>query len=289
MSMAIEWHDLHTPNSSASLYLRALRTRTIRGKTLPATGLRCTLRVDRDHLAAYRGLCRFPDDGHLPATYPHVMAFGLHLQLMTAPAFPFPLLGMIHLGNRIEVLRPLGALDSLRFAVHAEHLRPHAKGGTFDLVTEAEDGLGVIWRETSRMLVRGLRLDASADDAVTAHEAPSELRPLTRWYADSDIGRRYAKVSGDYNPIHLSDLSARLFGFPTAIAHGMYSLARTLAAVQDHLPTSGYGVDVAFHKPVRLPTEVILSTSELQPPAGQLRLEGHNGPVHLEGRWFGLT
>ncbi|MFR0674351.1 MaoC family dehydratase [Enterobacterales bacterium AW_CKDN230030176-1A_HGKHYDSX7] len=287
--MAIEWHDLHAPDSAASLYLRALRTRTIRGTTLPTSGLRCTLRIDRDPLAAYRGLCRFPDEGHLPATYPHVMAFGLHLQLMTAPAFPFPLLGMVHLGNRLEVLRPLGGLDSLRFSVHAEHLRPHAKGGTFDLVTEAEDGLGVIWRETSRMLVRGLRLDASADDTVAAPDGPAEVKPLTRWYADGDIGRRYAKVSGDYNPIHLSVLSARLFGFPTAIAHGMYSLARTLAALQSHLPRQGYGVDVAFRKPVRLPTEVILSTSDLHAPAGQLRLEGHDGPLHLEGRWFELT
>ncbi|MBA1190494.1 acyl dehydratase [Pseudomonas entomophila] len=287
--MAIEWHDLHAPDPTASLYLRALRTRTIRGKTLPAHGLRCTLRVDRDHLAAYRGLCRFPDDSHLPATYPHVLAFGLHLQLMTAPDFPFPLLGMVHLGNRLEVLRPLGALDSLQFAVHAENLRPHAKGGTFDLVTEAEDGLGVIWRETSRMLVRGLRLDVPADADATAHDAPSTQAPLTRWYADSDIGRRYAKVSGDYNPIHLSAVSARLFGFPTAIAHGMYSLARTLAALQDHLPSSGHGVEVAFHKPIRLPSEVILSTSDLQGTTGQMRLEGHSGPLHLEGRWYGLT
>jgi hypothetical protein len=147
------------------------------------------------------------------------MAFTLQLQLLTANAFPFPLLGLVHLHNRIEVLRPLG-IDGLRFA--CMHRTCRRTGGTFDLVTEAEDGLGLLWRETSRMLVRGLKLDGSAQPASAAEPAEPEA---TRWYADSDIGRRYAKVCGDYNPIHLSAASARLFGFPTAIAHGMWSKA----------------------------------------------------------------
>jgi acyl dehydratase len=100
------------------------------------------------------------------------------------------------------------------------------------------------------------------------------LPEATRWYADSDIGRRYAKVCGDYNPIHLSAVSARLFGFPTAIAHGMWSKAMALAALRGHLPHSGYAFEVDFRKPVRLPSEVVLSASAAG-PAGQLRLDGH--------------
>ncbi|WP_369988240.1 MaoC family dehydratase [Pseudomonas xanthosomatis] len=280
--MTTHWLDLHHPASRASLYLRALGKRKISGEHLPDQGLRCFLRVDPANLAAYRRLCHFADDGRLPGTYPHVMAFALQLQLLTARDFPFPLPGLVHLHNRIEVLRPLGGIDGLRFAVHADNLQPHAKGGTFDLVTEAEDGLGLLWRETSRMLVRGLKLEASA--APTDEPLAQGLPEATRWYADSDIGRRYARVCGDYNPIHLSPLSARLFGFPKAIAHGMWSKAMALAALKGHLPKAGYAFEVAFHKPVRLPSEVMLGASEAG-PSGQLRLDGHGALLHMTGSW----
>lgn len=285
MSMNRQWHDLHSPDSSASLYLRAARKRKITGDSLPAFGVRCALRVQPDNLAAYRRLCHFADDGRLPGTYPHVMAFTLQLQLLTAAKFPFPLLGLVHLHNSIQVLRPLGGVDELRFAVYTDNLQAHPKGGTFDLITEAEDGLGLLWRETSRMLVRGLRLEGSASEVAEAE--PGVLPEATRWYADSDIGRRYAKVCGDYNPIHLSAATARLFGFPKAIAHGMWSQAMALAALSTHLPKAGYAFAVDFRKPVRLPSEVILSASAAG-PEGELRLDGHGDLLHMVGRWHTL-
>lgn len=279
------WHDLHRPDSRLGLYLRALGKRRITGSQLPVQGLRCYLRVDHDNLEAYRRLCHFADDGRLPGTYPHVMAFSLQLQLLSAHDFPFPLLGLVHLRNSLQVLRPLGGIDGLRFAVHADNLQAHAKGGTFDLITEAEDGLGLLWRETSRMLVRGLKLEQQVEQAPETQ--PDALPEATRWYADSDIGRRYARVCGDYNPIHLSRLSARLFGFPRAIAHGMWSQAMALAALQGHLPRASYAFEVDFLKPVRLPSEVLLSASEAG-PSGVLRLDGHGGLVHMLGGWHSL-
>lgn len=279
------WHDLNSPDSRASLYLRAASKRKISGHALPADGLRCFIPMQPGNLAAYRNLCHFTDDARLPGTYPHIMAFNLQLQLLTAHGFPFPLLGLVHLHNRIEVLRPLGGIDGLHFAVFADNLQPHAKGGTFDLITEAEDGLGLLWRETSRMLVRGLKLEGQPEESEESE--PQPLPETTRWYADSDIGRRYAKVCGDYNPIHLSATSARLFGFPRAIAHGMWSKAMALAALRGHLPGSGYAFEVDFRKPVRLPSEVVLSASAAG-PAGELRLDGHGELLHMVGRWGSL-
>lgn len=283
MTMARPWHDLLSPDARASLYLRALRKRGISGDRLPETGLRCFLRVQPDNLTAYRQLCHFADHGRLPPTYPHVMAFSLQLQLLTANNFPFPLLGLVHLHNEVQVHRPLGGIDGLRFGVYADNLQPHAKGGTFELITEAEDGLGLLWRETSRMLVRGLRLEGQPRESQQVE--PGNLPEVTRWYADSDIGRRYAKACGDYNPIHLSASSARLFGFPTAIAHGLWTKAMAMAALRGHLPPSGYAFSVDFHKPVRLPSEVVLSASEAG-PEGVLRLDGQGERVlHMLGSW----
>ena len=80
------------------------------------------------------------------------------------------------------------------------------------------------------MLCRGVKLEGEPVEEVLA--STLELMEVTRWKAPADIGRQYAKVSGDYNPIHLSAVSAKLFGFPTAIAHGLWNKARTLAALE---------------------------------------------------------
>jgi acyl dehydratase len=95
--------------------------------------------------------------------------------------------------------------------VHAQNLKPHPKGATFDIVTTARDALGLLWEAQSRMLCRGVKLEGAATDA--ALPTPTHVSELTRWTAPADIGRRYARVSGD-NPIHLSALTAKLFGFP---------------------------------------------------------------------------
>lgn len=282
MSMTRPWQELSHTAALSSLYLRAAGKRKITGHTLPDLGLRCYLEVQPQCLDAYRKLCRFSDDGHLPPTYPHVMAFALQLQLLTDKAFPFPLLGLVHLHNSIRVLRPLGGISRLRFSVSVDNLQPHEKGATFDLITEAEDGLGLLWSETSRMLCRGLK--SVGEQTATPTPDNEVLNELTRWYADSNIGRCYAKVCGDYNPIHLSATSAKLFGFPTAIAHGMWTKAMTLAALRNHLPVSKYEFAVDFLKPVRLPSEVILNASPTA-TEGQLRLDGHGGLVHMRGAW----
>ncbi|WP_439889411.1 MaoC family dehydratase [Pseudomonas sp. MBLB4123] len=283
--MVIDWHELAEPPALPGLYARALLRRGIRGRSLPELGLRCPVSVDPAHLARYRAICACQDDARLPPTYPHVLAFALQLKLLAHPSFPFPLLGLVHLENRIRVLRQLGGLGPFTVSVHTADLRPHDKGAQFSLVTRLQDQLGLLWEGDSRILCRGLRLEGHPPD----HDTPPEqaLAELSRWQAPADIGRRYARIAGDCNPIHLSALSARLFGFPRAIAHGLWNKARCLAALSEHLPTAGYEVEVRFQKPVLLPAELRLMASA--PAAqGQLRLLGENDLPHLAGRWRAL-
>jgi acyl dehydratase len=79
-----------------------------------------------------------------------------------------------------------------------------------------------------------------------------------------DIGRRYAGVSGDRNPIHLHALTARAFGFPSAIAHGMWTLARSLATLDGRLGER-HNSEVEFRAPLRIPGRA------------RLRLAGEDG------------
>ena len=278
----MQWKTLGTTPFLPPLYWRAALKRKITGNTLPEQGLRCRVSIDPKQVAAYRKVCGFAESPILPATYPHILAFGLQMQLLTDKKFPFPLLGLIHLSNRIRIHRPLGGVSELSIAVHAQNLRPHPKGAIFDLITTVEDSLGLLWEAESRMLCRGVKLEGEPED--DAQPSPTQVSELTRWKAPADIGRRYARVAGDYNPIHLSAITAKLFGFPTAIAHGLWNKARTLAALADHLPKANFEVTVHFRKPVRLPSEVTLLASEAG-SSGQLRLVGAGDLEHMVGSW----
>ncbi|WP_411381302.1 MaoC family dehydratase [Pseudomonas sp. MPB26] len=283
----MHWKTLDTAPFLPPLYWRAALKRKITGSTLPEQGLRCPVSINPTQVAAYRKVCGFADSPMLPATYPHILAFGLQMQLLTDQRFPFPLLGLIHLSNRIRIHRPLGGVSELSVGVHAQNLKPHPKGATFDLVTTVEDALGLLWEADSRMLCRGVKLEGEPGSDVV-QPSPTQVSELTRWNAPADIGRRYARVSGDYNPIHLSALTAKLFGFPQAIAHGLWNKARTLAALGEHLPAANIEIDVAFKKPVRLPGAVTLLSSA-PGSAGEFWLKGPGDIEYMVGKWRPLA
>jgi acyl dehydratase len=208
--------------------------------------------VDRDRLAAYDRVCGFSVRETLPPTYPHMLAFPLHLALMTDPRFPFPAIGLVHIYNRITQHRPLSAAETLSLRVWAEPIQPHPRGRQVAVRTEARVGEELVWEEVSTNLRRG-----GGDETAKAPAVPSAegLPAVATWKLRGDLGRRYAAVSGDYNPIHIHPLTARLFGFPTAIAHGMWTKARCLAALGPQVPDA-FTVRVAFRKPIVLPARV---------------------------------
>jgi hypothetical protein len=278
----MEWQTLDSSPFLPPLYWRALLKRKITGNHLPDKGLRCHIRVNPEDVAAYRKVCGFVDSSVLPGTYPHILAFGLQMQLLTDKQFPFPLLGLIHLSNRIRIHRPLGGVSNVMVGVYVHNLRPHAKGATFDIATTVEDVLGLLWEADSRMLCRGAAL--AGEPREDPLSTSSNISELARWKAPADIGRQYARVSGDYNPIHLSTLTAKLFGFPQAIAHGLWNTARTLAALHQHLPAANVEIEVEFKKPVRLPSEVVLLTSAAG-SSGELLLKGADNIQHMLGKW----
>jgi acyl dehydratase len=210
--------------------------------------------VDRDRLAAYDRVCGFSLSDTLPATYPHMLAFPMQLALMTDGSFPFPAIGLVHIANRIVQHRPLHLGDELSITVGATPLEPHPRGRQFSLLTEVRVGEELVWEEVSTNLRRG---SGGEESARTQVEPPSadKLPVSATWRLPGDLGRRYGSVSGDLNPIHVHPLSARLFGFPSAIAHGMWTKARCLAALDSELP-SRFSVEVAFRRPILLPATV---------------------------------
>jgi acyl dehydratase len=213
-------------------------------------------RASERHLRRYREVCGFPDGESLPVTYPHVMAMPLHLALMTHPAFIVRLMGLVHITNEIEWCRPLPAGATYVIRSWVEGHRDTDRGQEFDLMTELEDGEGVAWRERSTLLSRQRGSGAQATRSARAalrHPKPAAEVPVVeqRLEAGRAVGRRYGWVSGDLNPIHVADWGARLFGFDRAVAHGMWSMARSLAALGPEL-SPDCRISVEFKLPLFL-------------------------------------
>jgi acyl dehydratase len=239
--------------------------------------------VDRDKVAAYSEVCGFSSRDRLPVTYPHVLAFPLHMAIMADGRFPFGAVGLVHIENRIIQRRPIGLQEPLAIRVRPTAIEPHPRGRSFALLTEVLVEEEPVWEGLSRMLRRGAG-DAGRPTATPqgAADNGAELPPDGEWRIGGDIGRRYATVSGDRNPIHMHALAAKAFGFPRAIAHGMWTKARCLAALERRLPDA-FSAEVSFRKPILLPARVqfLSATEGREIPFAVRGAELHT--IHLEG------
>ena len=207
-------------------------------------------------LGAYRELCAFPVSPVLPITYPHLTAFPMAMSLMTRRDFPFPVLGLVHIRNVIEQPRPISAAEPLTFDVSIAQPHEHPRGSAFDVTADARNEFGeTVWHSVSTYLHRTNTGSTSPD----RRSAPAEIPPT--WQLPADLGRRYASISGDRNPIHLYPWTAKLFGFRRQIAHGMWTMARCLAALHATESPSAVRAGVDFRAPVPLPSKVTFTTS----------------------------
>ena len=246
------------------------------------TGLafrRPPLEIRREHVTAYDAVCGFPVKDTVPLTYPHILGFPLHLRVMTDPAFPFPAMGSVHLTNIITAHRAVTVGETVEVTVWPENIRPHAKGRIVDFVTEVTAEGELVWEGRSTYLRRG-KGSADAPSAPAFDDDPTS--GLT-WRLEGDLGRRYAAVSGDRNPIHLYALTAKALGFKRQIAHGMWSKARCVAALENRLPDA-VTVEVAFRKPIFLPGTVAFGSRQSDEGFAFVLRDPRSGAPHLQGR-----
>jgi acyl dehydratase len=204
------------------------------------------------------------------------------MAVMADGSFPFGAVGLVHIENSIIQHRRIGLDEELRITVRPTKLEPHPSGRTFSLVTEAWIGRQRAWEEVSTMLRRGG--GGSGAKASRLRDAGGDLAVSGEWRLGGDLGRRYAAVSGDRNPIHMHAWTAKPLGFKQAIAHGMWTKARCLAALESRLPDA-FRVDVMFRKPIFLPGRVeFLADAKGE---GEIRFalrDAKRQTPHLDGR-----
>ena len=227
------------------------------------------IRIDPGHLARYAAICGVPRTDVVPIAFPHMLASGMHLAMLSSRAFPVSVLGIVHLQNRIVRRHAQDPAQPIALRSWIEGHRDTELGHEFELETEGTAGGEVIWQETCTFLARGARAPrarvlaaerARERERERAAAADSEPLHASRFAAPAGLGRRYAAVSGDYNPIHLGDLVAKPFGFRKAIAHGMWSLARCAAEAGEADVAGPVTLDVAFKTPVFMPADLLFES-----------------------------
>jgi acyl dehydratase len=219
-----------------------LPSRTVTVEELP---------IDRAKVAEYAGVTGLRYGNHVPLTYPFVLAFPAMMSLVTGFDFPFAAMGSVHIENRVTQYSPIAVTDTVGVRVHAENLREHRKGLLVDLVTDVSVGNETAWHQVTTFLHQQ-RTSLSDEPKPPPEKQPKLPPPSTVLRVTPGQIRRYAVAVGDHNPIHTNPIAAKLFGFPTVIAHGMFSAAAVLANIEARLPDE-VQYSVRFGKPLVLP------------------------------------
>jgi hypothetical protein len=267
-------------------YAKALRARgrLDEGQTIPRIEARASgVVADPAKLRDYRAICGFADSDKLPVSFPQVLGFPLQMAALTHEKFPLRLLGLVHVRNTITQYRPLDAREPLDFLAYVEGHRPVHNGIEFDIVTEVRDRSGaLVWKSLAGTLSRGKGTGPRPPKRPATKQL--EFGRYASWDVPENIGRRYGLNAGDVNPIHLSALTARLFGFSRAIAHGMWTMARCAAELGDDLPKAGYTLSVTFKQPVFLPSSVLMKYGPAERGIEFALLSEDGEKTHLVGQ-----
>ena len=223
-----------------------------RGDTLPTRTLTVEdLAIDPANVADYAAVTGLRFDNAVPLTYPFALTFPTVMQLITGFDFPFAAMGSVHLENHITQYRPIAVTDTVSVAVRAENMREHRRGLLVDILTDVKVGNELAWQQVTTFLHQQ-RTSLSDEPKPPPQKQPKLPPPNAILSITPSQIKHYASVGGDHNPIHTNGIAAKLFGFPTVIAHGMFSAAAVLANIEGQLPDA-VKYSVKFAKPVVLP------------------------------------
>jgi acyl dehydratase len=253
-----------------------------RGDSLPDRTLTVDdLAVDAANVAGYANVTGLRFGDAVPLTYPFALTFPTVMALVTGFDFPFAAMGSVHIENHIEQYRPILVTDTVGVQVHAENLREHRRGLLVDVITDVNVGNETAWHQVTTFLHQ--QRTSLSDEPKPPPQKQPKLRPANAVLriTPGQI-RHYASVGGDHNPIHTNPIAAKLFGFPTVIAHGMFSAAAVLANIEGQLP-GAVKYSVRFAKPVVLPARAGLYVDRIA-DGWELTLRHlTKGDPHLKG------
>lgn len=274
---------LHSVPSSSQTLLKALGTAfKSPGKVVPdlPTYVLDNLRPDLKRLDAFNRMFGYSGQ-YVPSTYWHTRLFGVRILLAAQRNFPFPLPGMVHFTDTIRQHETVLPTDALRMECHLGQFLTHEKGTAFETLTKLYRDNRLVWEENTVNLYLGkIQL---GDTEYAGHEFAELQNPQEeQLHIPGNMGRKYARICGDYNPIHVSTLGAKLFGFKRKLMHGWYGLNKILAQHPEKM-SAPHEVYAAFKKPLFLPGDVLIKQERHEKKVGFEIVHAREGYPNLKG------
>ena len=190
--------------------------------------------IDRDHALTYARATNddnpaYAQGGVLPplfAVVPPWPAFGAAVSdVVPDEARP----RLLHAAHDLRVHRPLVAGDEVLPRAEVAGVRASRAGAWIVLRIESRVGAELANEQLATLFVGRLEAGGSGGDAIPAHPFPATARAApvdeVAYAIDHDQARRYARASGDDNPIHVDDEAARAAGLPGASLPGLCTMA----------------------------------------------------------------
>ena len=273
-SIALRFDRLPSFLSAYRRILFGRRSGLAPGARLPSIFATCAgVAIDRGNLRAYTEACAIGTEPGLPMHYPHVLIGPIHMNMLSHRAFPLGLMGAVHLRNHALRYRPIQLDDILDIECTTSTERFRPQGIELDITTRITCRGDLLWHEIATMLIRKKSLGRKID----REDPPSPLADVFSWPDDKSVvaardrfagpagaGKRYGRISGDFNPIHMSRLLARLFGFRRDLVHGMWGVARATREIEALDSGEPVRADVAFKGPLYISQSVAVRTAPLQ-------------------------
>jgi len=244
------------------------------------------------HLERYNEVCGYKkDEKVLPPCYPVMAVFLFQPYIVSMPAFPVSPLGVVHIRTVLTQHKVLKAGVKLSYQIDMKGHRDTERGLEVDFVIKASLESGeVVWNCIETMLSRKRASGGKKKPSSAAATEEGKFDGSVIFSVPENTGRKYAAVTGDYNPHHTSKIGAVLFGFKKPIAHGQWSLERCLAHLNDvgiHA-VPPFKVDCNFKLPIFMPGKCLARWKTSGAPKHSLvdfELRSADGVLpHLSGK-----
>ncbi|MEK9765744.1 MAG: hypothetical protein VW274_04630 [Thalassolituus sp.] len=215
--------------------------------------------INPQELEEYRRQCGFQKSCYVPFTYPFLMAFPLQSDLFLSDAYPYAVMGLVHIRNVVTQHKQIpedAVLDMDCTLIGPEKVY---HGELFTFYTRMFIKGELVWECRTVLLKRGKKNpELEKSETLDIVENPQRI---VDWEVPALTGVKYALLGLSLNPIHLLPFTARAFGFKRPSAHGMWAKARAMASIEPHLKGRPAEVTVDFKLPIFLPGKARLGFS----------------------------
>ncbi len=240
---------------------------------------------DPRRIRQFREVCGYTEgDAEVPVVYSEILFVAPLAEMIVHPSFPLSPLGLIHIRQRITQHRAIRPGEEASLSCRISEMRETERGIELDARMEILAKGECVWEGLATFLSRNEDTRSGKSRTRRSGDRPAPPEPMASTHLEGDTGRRYAAVSGDYNPHHLWPWSAKLLGYKRPIAHGIWTLAHALAVLERETEIAyPCEIDAHFKRPIFMPGDIALSWEKREGGFSYEVRDPNSGAPHLVG------